>query len=341
VTTVAAAAATDWHPRPHLVRERWQSLDGTWSFAFDPRGVGEHEEWFLPGRAWPLRIEVPFPWESPRSGVGPPAPERYLRGETGWRSGTGWYARHVRVPGAWAGERVWLVVGAAYWETTVWVAGQRVCHHEGGYDPFDVDISDHLGSGEAAEVVLRVWAPEDTDEYPHGKNTRHWYSRASGIWQSVFMEPRSGTHVAALRVRTERSSGEVEATATLRSASVAATSARLLVSRSGRPVAYGEGRRDAQLGASTHTVRATVPRPEPWSCSSPTLYDIRVDVTSEDGSHDVVTTTAGFRDLAFAPLRDGGPRWFHLNGEPQYLRAVMSQGYHPQGILAYPDAAAI
>jgi hypothetical protein len=329
------------HPRPHLVRAHWQSLDGIWSFAFDPGQEGEHQGWHLPGHTWPLHIEVPFPWESSRSGVGPPAPDRYVRGNTGWLASTGWYARRVDVPAEWAGESIWLVVGAAYWESTAWVNGHCVGDHAGGFDPFEFDISDAVGPDGIADLVLRVRAPEDTDEYPHGKNTRYWYSRASGIWQSVFIEPRPVMHVAGLRVRADPATGDVDARVSIRAAHAGSPTVKVHVELDGRPVASAETTVAIPSGMSTQSVRATVPTPRLWDCRSPTLYDVHVALGAVDGRTDLVETTTGFRSISFEPLPEGGPSWLHLNGEPLYLRAVMSQGYHPDGIWAYPDEAII
>jgi hypothetical protein len=288
-----------------------------------------------------MRIEVPFPWESPRSGVGAPAPERYVRGEPGWLGSIGWYARQVDIPPGWAGDRIWLVVGAAYWEARVWVDGQPAGHHTGGYDPFEIDITDHVRATGGAELVVRVWAPEDTDEYPHGKNTRHWYSRASGIWQSVFIEPRPATHITGIRLTPDLETGQLEARISLRAPAAGAVTARLDVSLAGELKASGQAHAGVDGGPGALRVQATVPSPAAWDIGSPTLYDVRVALREDGGRPDVIETTCGFRTISFEPLRAGGPRWLHLNGRPLYIRAVMAQGYHPEGILAYPDEATI
>ena len=127
------------HPRPDWHRPDWLSLNGTWRFAFDPHNRGEHERWYRaahPDLATRDRgtddpfgdtIVVPFPWESPLSGVHDPG---YL--------GVGWYQRTIHVPESWAspsGEwrlHPWLAFGAIDWEARVWVDGSMVAEHEGG-----------------------------------------------------------------------------------------------------------------------------------------------------------------------------------------------------------------
>lgn len=283
----------------------------------------------------------PLPWESPRSGVGPPAPDRYVRGGGATEGGIGWYRRRVEVPPAWAGDRIWIVVGAAYWRARAWVDGAFAAEHEGGYDPFEIDVTDLVRQTGAFELVIRVDAPADTDEYPHGKNTRHWYSRASGIWQAVFVEPRPAVHVDRLRARTDLEAGTVDVDVVVRAPGPVTARLTVEVLRADRVVAAAEATIRLAAGVAWHHVQALVPSPDPWSPDSPALYAVRVTLATSAGRPDVAETAVGFRTIAFERLGPDGPRWLHLNGRPLYVRAVMSQGYHPDGILAYPDEATI
>ena len=102
------------HPRPDWRRDAWQCLNGPWQFAFEEGQSGESLAW----QNWPdtkvtsREIVVPFPWESRLSGIGEPD-----------RRGTGWYFRRFEIPPDWRDKRIWLTVGAADFEATVWVNG--------------------------------------------------------------------------------------------------------------------------------------------------------------------------------------------------------------------------
>jgi hypothetical protein len=240
------------------------------------------------------------------------------------------------VPLAWVGDRLWLVVGAAYWHTQVWIDGRLVVAHEGGYDPFEADVTDFI-AGPALDLIIRVWAPPDTDEYPHGKNTRHWYSRASGIWQTVFLEPRPAVHVARLSARTDLASGLVKADVQLRSPGHDEARLDVVILQGGVVVAEAGRSISADAGVSMHSLSMAVPSPLPWSPDSPSLYEVRAVLETAGQGRDVVETSVGFRTVTVEPTRAGGPKRFVLNGQPIYIRAVMSQGYHPSGLLAYPD----
>jgi hypothetical protein len=329
------------HPRPHLRRSAWLDLDGAWSFALDPTDRGEREGWFRGRSDWPATIVVPFPWESPRAGLVPARTGDYVRGQGLTEGGIGWYARRLEIPPAWAGERVWLVVGAAYWRTRVWIDGVLATEHEGGYDPFEVDITDLVAGRSTAELAIRVWAPPDTDEYPHGKNTRHWYSGASGIWQAVFLEPRPATHVERLRATADLAGSRLAAMVEVRSNAPGEVAMTLELLLDGAVVARDRQRFAVMAGVTTLRRELAVAAPRPWSLDDPALYDLRVTVEGTGTVADVVETTVGFRTVAFDRPTPDRPRRLLLNGQPLYLRAVMSQGYHPDGILAYPDEGVI
>jgi len=118
------------HPRPDFHREEWLNLNGAWQFQFDAPDAGETQGWFQSGLPAARPIIVPFPWGSPLSGVPDSAP-------------IGWYARTIEVPAAWTpgARRVFLVIGAADWRTTAWLDGQKLGTHDGGYVPFEFELT--------------------------------------------------------------------------------------------------------------------------------------------------------------------------------------------------------
>ena len=168
------------YPRPSLVREKWQSLDGMWT---------------LNGK----QIRVPYPPQSRLSGWEGEVPDRllYERGFTPELPGTG--------------QRMLLHFGAVDQTCSVYLNGEPAGSHEGGYLPFTLDITDLLKEG---RNVLRVEA-EDTlsHDYPYGKQTRKpggmWYTPVSGIWQSVWYETVPEKHIEKVTFDTDIRTGKV------------------------------------------------------------------------------------------------------------------------------------
>src|SRR6185369_5881706 len=119
----------------------------------------------------------------------------------------GWYRRRVCIPNgpAWDGQRIILTIGAADFFSDCWVNGKHLGHHEGGYTPFEFDITDALRdaeNGREALIVLRVEDPMDNHEQPVGKQWK-WYTTTSGIWQTVFIEPRGASYIGSFRIYPE------------------------------------------------------------------------------------------------------------------------------------------
>src|SRR5262245_41844005 len=183
---LAAQSATPLpeHPRPDFERAAWLNLNGEWSFRFDKQDAGERERWFDSNTAFPLRISVPFPWGSKLSGV----PDE---------ADVAWYSRTIRIPEAWKGQRVFLVVGASDWKTSGWLDGKPIGSYQGGYTPFELELSGLARPGSEQRLVLRV------DDTPHAFKLegKQGYGKARGLWQTVYLEARPALHVESFELR--------------------------------------------------------------------------------------------------------------------------------------------
>src|SRR5690606_31475753 len=159
------------YPRPQLVRNQWRSLNGEWQFAAAQEGEAPPI-----GRDLNERIVVPFPVESQLSGL-----QRHEERM--------FYRRTFTVPNSWLRDRVILHFDAVDWEATVYVNGQQVGTHRGGFDRFSIDVTDALKPKGAQELVVAVYDPTDKGGQPVGKQRLNpggiWYTPVSGIWQSV------------------------------------------------------------------------------------------------------------------------------------------------------------
>ncbi|MBV9125820.1 MAG: glycoside hydrolase family 2, partial [Planctomycetes bacterium] len=178
------------YPRPQLEREHWESLNGPWDFALDSGAA-----WTCPEQVdWKGQIQVPFSPETPTSGVE----------DTGFFRAC-WYRRELVAPALAPGQRLVLHFGAVDHAATVWVNGSVAARHEGGYTPFQVDITDFLREDDPQVLVVRAEDDPHDLAQPRGKQDwlrephSIWYPRTTGIWQTVWLEVLGPTSIRSLR----------------------------------------------------------------------------------------------------------------------------------------------
>lgn len=344
------------HPRPDFHRgpkegRDWVNLNGSWDFEFDPRDVGEDEGWHIPGQhEFAGTIVVPFSWES-HLGWG----DEELAGNEDYfstkafldpasvtqdnyreapRHETGWYHRTFTVPERWWGDRVFLRFGAVDYFAKVWLNGELVCDTESGYLPFEIDVTDRLQADGENHVVVRAHDPNDHQQQPVGKQHR-WYARTSGIWQTVWLEPRGETHIAGVRFTPEIDSGDVSCAITLNRTPDEGMGLRIAVQCPDGGTAYYTWGPNPELGIGPHSMRLTFDEPRLWSPADPYLYHVTVELLRGPLSVDVVQTYFAFREVSVRPLPGKAHTYIHLNGQPVYLLGALDQSFNPWGVYTF------
>jgi len=314
------------YPRPQLERAEWVSLDGDWDFALDPEA-----RWKLPREVeWDRKIRVPFSPETPASGVG----------NTGFYRSC-WYRREFRAPRLDSGQRLLLHFAAVDYRATVWINGLVVAKHEGGYTPFTTDITEYLVEGPQTIVVCAEDDPANLSK-PRGKQDWQldphsiWYPRTTGIWQSVWMELVSSTHLAGLRWTPNVERWEIGFEAWLGGERrdgmrlhVALRAGDVLLADDTYVVVAGEvHRRIALSDPGIDDYRNELL----WSPASPTLIHVDLKLCGPGGELlDQASSYTALRSIGIQGDK------FVLNGRPYQLRMVLDQGYWPESGLTAPD----
>ena len=311
------------YPRPQMVRDKWLNLNGPWEFEFDP-GLSGIERGLFQAGSLRQEIQVPFCPESDLSGIG----------DIDFHPGV-WYCREVSVPRDWPGERVLLHVGAVDHNARVWVNGREAGEHRGGYTPFTLDVTSLLRRG---ANVLTIHAQDDTrspwvaagKQCPDYHSRRCHYTRTTGIWQTVWLEPVPETYIESLRLTPHLEGGQV-----IVEVRVGGRVSRGIL----QAQAFLEGKAVGEVEAPFAGQRAAAVLPlrvvEPWGPGHPTLYDLRLTLSTQDGSRDVVTSYFGLRSVALSE------RAILFNGRPLFQRLVLDQGFYPNGIYTAPTDDAL
>ena len=195
--------------------------------------------------------------------------------------------------------RAILHIDAADQIAEVYLNGQFVGRHEGGYLPFSFDISEFVREG---ENLLTVDVTDHLDPaYPYGKQRKKpsgmWYTPISGIWKSVWIEQVPEEYIRSVRL-----------TPDLKGVSVEITSAK------------GERR----------MLRIEPKDPVCWTPEHPKLYTHTIELGEDRVEIYYALRTIEIREI------DGVQR-VCLNNEPIFLNGVLDQGYWP-GSLFIPDS---
>jgi beta-galactosidase/beta-glucuronidase len=320
----AAAIPRPEPPRPDRFRADWQTLNGSWSFAFDDDDRGVAERWFSGDKAFPKSIVVPYAFQARLSGIA----------DTSFHDVV-WYRRSVAIPEAWHARRLLIHFGAVDYEATVWVNGVEVGFHRGGHTPFSVDATDALKPG-GNSLVVRAWDPSTDRTLPRGKqywepkSAAIWYTRTTGIWQPVWMEAVHATHLTGLRITpdVDRSRTEIEVVASRTSPELRL---RASARREGAPVAQAEASCDGVRCALTLALQDQ----KLWSPERPQLYDLTLELLGGGQVLDRVESYFGQRKIAVE-----GDHVF-LNNAPYFERLVLDQGYWPESTITPPSDEAI
>jgi hypothetical protein len=299
------------------------ALDGMWQARLDPDDLGLAHGWAEPDAPFERQLPVPLPWQA-----ADPALRDY--------AGVVWYRRSFRVPLQWQGQDVAAHFGAVDYEARVWLNGQEVGGHVGGYTPFEVELTEHVSWDGENSLTLRVHDPANVDEIPHGKQGGGWYTPVSGPWQSVAQVTRPAERVVRLRCYPDAAHGAMRVAATC--ALAASVDYRLefaLVDPdTGQPAATAVAAVAAD--APSALIELHVPEPKLWTPESPVLYTLRATLRTAQGrTADVLEEHVGLRTVE----AHGGQ--IFLNGSPLYLRGALDQAYWPDTLYTVPSDEAI
>jgi beta-galactosidase/beta-glucuronidase len=346
--TTSPALPRPEYPRPQWRRDRWHNLNGAWGFAVDDNDTGLGARWHELDAAamesddspFDQQIVVPFAPHTPASGVADTALHRVV-----------WYARTFDADGlAKPGERLLLHIGAADHDTTVWVNGQHVASHRGGYTPISADITGAMIDG---DNVLVVRVADDHSDLGQPRGKQYWleqseyvfYRGTTGIWQTVWLEPVAVASVLDARVVPVLQDASVDVTMDVTGAAVGSR-LRVTISRGDEPLVQDTllltdtvvsrrwrltehlSARDAKIlefqGVAT------------WHPGKPRLYDLEFEVLDDRGAvQDHVRSYFGMRSVS---THEGQVL---LNGRPIFQRLVLDQGFFPESGYTAPSDEAI
>lgn len=287
--------------------------------------MGEGLEKGLPdSKGFNKTITVPFCPESKLSGVG----------YTDFINNI-WYQRNIQMPEDWKGKYIMLNFGAVYYNSEIYIDGKLAGRHFGGSTSFSVDVTRFLADGNSHSLVVHAYSDTRTNLQPAGKqNVRLnqfecMYTRCTGIWQTVWMEPVEKNALKSSQVVTDIDQKQIVIHPSFYGQ--AATTLAVTLKDGGKVVA-----KQTVKATNNSIVVIPVKNPKLWSPESPFLYDLTYEVKDASGKVvDEVSSYVGMRKIHIEGNK------IYLNNEPIYQRLVLDQGYYPDGVWTAPTDEAL
>ena len=329
------------YPRPLLMREDYQILNGWWDYAFtiDYKQPQQYEG----------RILVPFSPETALSGVGRQLkPDEYL-----------WYRRNFDLSG-WDREkgqnRILLHFGAVDQSCEVRINGHKVKRHTGGYLPFEVDISRYAQES-ANELIVAVKDLSDTSYHSKGKQKLNaggmFYTAQSGIWQTVWLEKVPETYIKEIKTVPDIEKKiiriKVSSSYSTDKKNVDKLSRNLPIEiKIRKPGLYPDPvvkpsqistedmLETAVQAVSDKWIEIPIESISLWNCETPYLYYFEVKL----GDDRAISYFAMRKFSLETKVHEEFLR-ICLNGEVQFQNGVLDQGYWPESLYTPPSDAAM
>lgn len=322
------------YPRPQFERKNWQNLNGVWDFRFDDDDKGLRERWYMPDSPFPIQINVPFVYECELSSINTREQHDII-----------WYKRNFDAPSLTPQQHLLLHFGAVDYQTQVFLNGQMVKEHTGGETPFSVDITPFLTEGTTQNLCLRVYDPLTNQEIPRGKQFWEfkpkgiWYTRSSGIWQTVWTEIVNEQRIESLAIKPDLDSGSVEFTVQTNT-SAPNTWLKLQIHYQDKLFVETQIKCvDPTLKFSVDIFGSDIFRTGfhgadeyIWSPEYPNLFTVELTL-SDINSNLEIDSVRSYFGMRKIHTENG---IIYLNNKPYYQKLVLDQGYWPRSLLTAP-----
>ncbi|MDF0692532.1 glycoside hydrolase family 2 protein [Aquirufa ecclesiirivi] len=307
------------YPRPQMVRDQWQNLNGLWDYAIINKGSN------IPSQ-FDGKILVPFAVESSLSGVQKTVGDQKEL----------WYHRTFTVPATWKNKNIILHFGAVDWKADVWINDIKVGSHQGGYAPFSFDITAFLQKDKAQKVVVKVWDPSDLGFQPRGKQVNNprsiWYTPVTGIWQTVWIEPVESTFISQLKTVPNIDGGNISVQSKTEG-SMPSDIIEVKVLENGSVISSGKA-------AAGQDVLVAIPNAKLWSPESPFLYDVEISILRNGLVKDKLKSYVGMRKIS-TKIDANGIHRLQLNNKNVFQLGPLDQGWWPDGLYTAPTDEAL
>ena len=350
------------YPRPQFVRNNnWINLNGEWDFVFDDANKGLKERWYKKENSnkFDRKIIVPFCFQSKLSGIEDNSFHEVI-----------WYRKEFEIPIQFKNKKVLLHFGAVDYRSMIYLNGEYVGSHEGGYIGFSLDLTNYLEDSNV--LVVRVEDPSQDLEIPRGK--QFWkselesifYPRVSGIWQTVWLEFLSPEfQINELKITPDIDKSEVIFEININGMGFSELYLFIEILFDNQTIAQdninldfigkiGQRKNKKVVKERIEMFHKKMFYENParfkfkvailnnllhlWDINNPNLYDLSLKIQNEKTGeiYDEISSYFGVRKISISDYGNKGQQIL-LNGKPLYQKLFLVQGYWPDGLYTAPS----
>lgn len=312
------------YPRPQWVRDNWYCLNGKWDFAFDFGKSGEARG-MVSEAEYPMSILVPFCPESKLSGI---EYKDFIPAV--------WYRRTLNFDTLPEGRAI-LHFGAVDFLCKVWVNGIFCGSHKGGYTSFEMDITKAIKHG---DNIIVVYAQDDqlSGRQAHGKQCDNFhssacsYTRTTGIYQTVWLEFVPERYLKSSQITPHAADGTLDIRINVDNARKN-DHVKIVAKYKNKTV----GETKVNISYNQATAQMKMDEIHLWNPGAPEIYDMSIELIASD-TNEVIDTVESYFALRDISLSDQA---LTINGQPVFMRMLLDQGFHPDGIYTAPTDEAL
>ena len=272
----------------------------------------------------------------------------YLEGKD--ISGIAWYSKIFTIPSKQANKRIALKFEGVDYTTDVWVNGQYIGNHEGYFQPFSFDITKALVFGKENYLMVKVNSPlekmvEDWSLYkryikgifghhdtrPGGAwSARGQEQNTGGIWGDVNLEIHDSAIIDEVKVtprlnlHAHSANADIQLHVGLKQSTAKLVTVQFNIKPFNFPSTQSVSKEISQTlapGFNSVYLPITVNNPElwwPWDQGKPNLYQLTINIVTDNKVIDSKTTTFGFRDVRY----DKAKNEWRINNRRMFLRGT-------------------
>ena len=311
------------------------NLDKDWQFmrsdaVLDLAAAQAHSEW--------QKVDVPH---TPR--IEPLVVNDQFQGDA-------WYKKTLTPEANWKGQAVTLKFEAAMNVAEVWLNGEKLATHVGGYLPFSVALGDKLNWDAPNEILVRLDNRDNPITGPKPLKDLD-FNTYGGIYRHVYVQVNNPVHISDAVAAGKKASGGIFVTYPQVSAERALVNVQTHVVNTSAKAAHiqvvqklmqgnttiAEQRSDninlAANSDSENQLQLSVEKPQLWSPKSPNLYQLVTQIYAGDTLLDEQHTRIGIREFKWIDNQ------LYINGEKTFLRGVNRHQEYPYIGYALSDAA--